>query len=121
MAANAQDIWNEFRQDKFIITDRVRVMINDMREKPERLRCIFLASSGDYGLSELLVHAYYDSRYELCKFLLDSGVNPNRVKRFINPEFTVLNNLFVEYGYKPETTEEYRRQHNELMSKYPFI
>ena len=118
---NAQDIWNEFRNSRFAVTDRVMEMVKKMKDGPEILRGIFLASSGNFGLSELLVHSYYDSRYELCKFLLETGVNPNMAKRFINPSFNSLNELFQEYGYSLEKTEEYLKFYKEKVSNYPFI
>jgi hypothetical protein len=118
---NAQDIWNEFRNNRFVVNFRVREMIEEMKTSPEILRCIFLASSGNYGLSELLVQSYYDSRHDFCKFLLECGVDPNMAKRFVNPEFETLNELFTQYGYTEEKTQEYFVSYKEKIAKYPFI
>lgn len=118
---NAQDIWNEFRNNRFVVNFRVREMVEEMKTGPEILRCIFLASSGNYGLSQLLTQSYYDSRGDFCKFLLECGVDPNMAKRFVNPEFETLNKLFIQYGYSETKTEQYNRYYKDKLAKYPFI
>ena len=90
---NAQDIWNEYRNSRFTLTDKVKDMIlknkGDMGIRHE----IWLKSTGITGLSELMVHAYYDQREDICAFLIENNIDYTITKRYVNPTFTKLNDL----------------------------
>lgn len=90
---NAQDIWNEYRNARFTMTDKVKDMILKDKEFYGTRHEIWLKSTGMVGLSELMVHAYYDQREELCEFLLANNIDYKLTKRYINPEFTLLNDM----------------------------
>jgi hypothetical protein len=90
---NAQDIWNEYRNSKFTVTDKVKDMILKIKEDEGIRHEIWLKSTGMVGLSELMVHAYYDQREDLCAFLLENHINYKLTKIYVNPEFIKLNNM----------------------------
>jgi hypothetical protein len=64
---NAQDIWNEFRNNRFVVNFKVREMIEEMKTGPEILRCIFLAIMACHSFSynritiagEIFVSSYW--------------------------------------------------------------
>lgn len=92
---NAQDIWNEYRNSRFSLSDKAKEMISNMKTYEGIRHEIWLKSTGRIGLSELFVHAYYDQREDICTYLLDNNVDYRLSKLYVNPQFTRLNKLFL--------------------------
>jgi hypothetical protein len=92
---NAQDIWNEYRNSGFSVSDKAKEMILNMKQYEGVRHEIWLKSTGRIGLSELFVHAYYDQREDMCLYLLDNKVDYKITKLYVNPDFKRLNTFLL--------------------------